>query len=298
MKPFYIYLTFDIDQDFNPGSEDYYNRTAGKFDAFDQEFLGLVECLKGKPFSVFVRSDYQIKSLYGSYDYLLRHNPSLIENIRAKNGELNWHIHLYERQGNDWVPVRAENLAACFRRDYEAVRENALVDSSVVRIGECVMTNELMAQIEACGIRIDSTALPGRMRDDVEKHLDWKTTGNRPYHPSAADYRIPSASNYRVMEVPMSTLLMKASYDNVPILRYFNLSFKTDILFQNFAGYVDEHDMIVTITHPFEVIGQGQHGLIAFSKEEFRENLRRLEQVVSSRGKRPVFRHISEVVGP
>lgn len=296
MNPFYIYLTFDIDQDFNPSSLDYYNRTAGKFDAFGEEFAKLIKVLDGKSFSVFVRSDHQINVLYGRYDYLFSHNPSLIKYIKESNGELNWHIHIYEQEGEEWVPVKDKNLAKCFRIDLAEVKKNPYINWKVVRIGECVMTQELMNEIAANGILIDSTALPGRARDDSEKHFDWQTTTNAPYHPSANDYRISASDKFQLIEAPMTTIKMQASYDKSPMVRYFNLSFKTEVLFQNFAEYVNNNNSLISITHPFEVISKGEHGLISFSKDVFTENLKRLEKEVIKHGKQPVFKHISEMI--
>ena len=173
MENFDIYLTFDIDQDFDPNSTDYYNRTAAKFDSFGAGFQRIIDALDGKAFSVFVRSDHQIKAVYGDYGYLINSNPSLIKSIRQNNGELNWHIHLYEEKDNEWVPVDESRLVSSFQEDLRNVKSIPEINWKIVRIGECVMNNELMAAINAAGIKIDSTALPGRKRDDSEKKLDW-----------------------------------------------------------------------------------------------------------------------------
>lgn len=94
----------------------------------------------------------------------------------------------------------------------------------------------------------------------------------------------------------MTTIKMQASYDKSPMVRYFNLSFKTEVLFQNFAEYVNNNNSLISITHPFEVISKGEHGLISFSKDVFTENLKRLEKEVIKHGKQPVFKHISEMI--
>lgn len=295
MENFDIYLTFDIDQDFDPNSADYYNRSAAKFDSFGSGFQKIIDALGGKAFSVFVRSDHQIKTVYGDYGYLINSNPSLIRSIKSNNGEINWHIHLYEEKGTEWVPVEESRLVSSFEKDLNNVKSIPEINWRIVRIGECVMNNELMAAIDKAGIQIDSTALPGRKRDDDEKKLDWLITGNLPYHPSIDDYRTAGTPSLNVMEAPMVTIPMKASYDKEPISRYVNLSFKTEVLFQNMEEYVNKNHSLLSITHPFEVLSPGTHGLIAYDMNVFHNNIKQLVATVERCGKTPVFKHISEL---
>ncbi len=300
MIDFKIYISFDIDQDFNPDSNaDYYNRTHGKFTSFGENFIEIIDCLEGQPFSVFVRADDQINSLYGSYDYLISNNSNLIQQIKDRGGEINWHIHIYEFDGSDWIQIRDEKkMTATFLSNLKKVRSIKEINTDIVRIGECIMTNKLMNQFNDCGIRIDSTALPGRKRNDKEKYFDWSTSTNQSYFPSPNDYRIAGKprQSLNVLEVPMNTLPVKASYDDRPYFRYFNLSFKTDPLFEHFDDYVRNHDSLVTITHPFEVLANGEHGLISYDLDVFKKNIKILEKRVLLAGKRPVFRKISDLI--
>ena len=71
-----------------------------------------------------------------------------------------------------------------------------LINSQVVRIGECVMNNKLMNAISRSRIKIDSSALPGRKRNDQQKFFDWETTTNDFYYVSKTDYRTSSNDNY------------------------------------------------------------------------------------------------------
>jgi len=295
MEKFDIYLTFDIDQDFDPNSADYYNRSAARFDSFGAGFQKIIDALGGKAFSVFVRSDHQIKSIYGDYGYLVHSNPSLIKSIKDNNGELNWHIHLYEEEGTEWMPVDESRLVSSFEEDLRNVKAIPEINWRIVRIGECVMNGALMEAIDKAGIQIDSTALPGRKRNDDEKKLDWLITGNQPYHPSKDDYRTTGPDAYKVLEAPMVTIPMKASYDKEPISRYVNLSFKTEVLFQNMEEYVMQNNSLLSITHPFEVLSPGTHGLIAYDMDVFRNNIKELVATVERCGKTPVFKHISQL---
>lgn len=295
VKNFDIYLTFDIDQDFNQGSEDFYNRTKAEFKSFGLGFIRLIEELNHLPFSVFLRSDFQIKTLYGAYDYLISNTPEISDRIHGSNGEINWHIHIYEPIGNEWQLVRDENrLLDSFNEDFSHVKKIKEINHQIVRIGECVMSNKLMRTLNDSGIRIDSTALPGRRRDDKEKFFDWESTSNAVYHPSHDDYRVPNDLAYKILEVPMTTINTKAVYDKAPLKRYFNLSFKTDALFYGMDDYIAENDHLVVITHPYEVLADGKHGLISYDIEVFKENVARLIQSVRKKGKIPIFKKISD----
>jgi hypothetical protein len=295
MSDFNIYLTFDIDQDFNPQTNDYYNRTNAEFESFKIGFTSLIDKIGGIPFSVFIRADQQIDSIYGSYDHLFKSNPEVVDKIIQSNGELNWHIHLYKEINKQWTQIREEKeMVEAFIKAYNQVSKILDLNHHIVRIGECVMNNSLMKAICDCGIEIDSTALPGRSRNDLEKYFNWKTTTNHFYQPSIDDYRVPGPVYYNLTEIPMSTLFMKADYDNKPIRRYFNLSFKTEILFQRFDEYIQLHDSIVIITHPFEVLAEGKHGLISFNKDTFSANLAKLKERILANNKKPVFRKISQ----
>lgn len=297
MNDFNIYLTFDIDQDFNPSSADYYNRSRADFKSFQNGFLSLIDKLREIPFSVFLRADRQIKSIYGSYEYLLENNQEIIREIIYANGEINWHAHLYKGNNGKWVQIKNDNdLVDSFLTDHHAVKNIKEINTNIVRIGECVMSNSLMQAINGAGISIDSSALPGRKRNDSEKEFNWELTNNLFYNPSIKDYRISADMCYDVTEVPMSTLLMKTSYDKSPIKRYFNLSFKPDVLFQKFSEYVEAHSDLVIITHPFEVLSAGRHELISYDMKTFENNILTLKEQVIAHGKRPVFKKMSEII--
>lgn len=299
MEDFYIFLTFDIDQDFNPSSDDYYNRTSASFSGFENSILKIINELNNLPFSVFIRADYQIKKIYGSYGYLLEQYPNVINSILKNNGEINWHIHLYKEFNNEWIQIKDElELCDRFSEDFENVKNIRLINSNIVRIGECVMNNQLMKTLNSKHIEIDSSALPKRKRIDNDKYFDWELTSNKFYNPSIKDYRIESdlKNNYKLYEVPMTTIQMKASYDAKSFDRYFNLSFKTDVLFQNIDQYIRKNNYLVTMTHPFEILSDAKHGLISYDLEVFKSNLKTLIKYIEKAGKRPVFKKIGDIL--
>ena len=93
----------------------------------------------------------------------------------------------------------------------------------------------------------------------------------------------------------MTTIPMKTDYDQIPIRRYFNLAFNSEILFQNMLEYIENNSELVTITHPFEIVSHGKHQLISYNSKTFENNLVKLIELVNSRGKTIVFEKISDI---
>ena len=297
METFTIYHTFDIDQDFDPLSDDYYNRDQAHFGGFEEAMPQIITLLEDKPFSVFLRADHQIKKMYGDYGYLIRRYPNVVKNIVENDGEINWHIHLYEQEDGSWQQIKdLDRLYQRFEEDFTTVKEIEEINTDIVRIGECVMDDGLMKLMNRLSIKIDSTALPQRQRDDQEKSFDWSSTKNSLYHPSKRDYRQGGTSHYALLEVPMTTIKMQASYDAEAYYRYINLSFKSDVLFQSMAPFIRDNDALVTITHPFEILKKGVHPLISYDIDTLKENIQRLDQLVRNCGKIPVYKKISDLL--
>lgn len=297
MKDFSIYLTFDIDQDYAPGTGNYFNRSQTNFSSFQNGFMKTIESMDEKAYSVFIRADNQIKESYGSHTHLIENNQNVIDSIHKSNGELNWHIHLYELINDTWSQIVDESkLVDSFMADFHAIKDVDVLNLSILRVGELTMTNRLMKAINDCNIKIDSTALPGRKRDDVDKKFDWLTSTNKNYFPSVNDYRVQGTKNYNVLEVPMTTIPMQATYDLKEIKRYFNLGFRTEVLFQNFPSFIQTNDSLVTISHPFELLPNKEHGLIAYDLGVFKENLKIMERMIREAGKNPVYRKIGDLI--
>ncbi|WP_346353532.1 hypothetical protein [Azotosporobacter soli] len=291
-----MFLTFDVDQDFSIGADDYYNKSKPIFKGMQEGMPRIMEKLQGTPFSVFLRADYQIQQLYGRYAYVAEKHEDVIDDIKRTGGEINWHIHTYERMGAEWGQIIDENkLVERFEEDYENVRMLENIDANVVRVGECVMNNLLMGKMTQLGVKLDSSALPGRRRFDEAKTFDWSRTTNQMYNPSKTDYQVTDNIHFDLLEVPMTTVQMKASYDEKPIQRYFNMAFHTDILFQEMDNYIANNQYLVTITHPYEILNEGSHSLIGYSIDTFAKNLSELVQRIQLAGKRPIFKRIGDL---
>jgi len=144
------------------------------------------------------------------------------------------------------------------------------------RIGEAFGSNAVLAALDELGIHCDSTAMPGRVRKDEERHLDWETTPQEPYHPSSSDYRQPGPDSLGLLEVPMSMVETKADYDERPLRRYVDLSFRHEAIKDGLHSYLTDASLLVTVTHPCAVlpgITNRRHGLLSSDIREFKRNL-------------------------
>jgi hypothetical protein len=220
----------------------------------------------------FVRADEQIQAMHGRCDFLLAEYRHLWESMA--DDEIGWHPHLYsfKRETGKW----SEDSEA--DRQAERIFTGALkgsYDFKSVRIGETLCNNSLMNRLSEFGMSVDSTALPGRR--------NWESTPNHPFHPSKEDHKAPCiirSEELPILEVPMTTMLIRAPYDKGPFLRYVNLSFKSDLfreglefLLTSSRGQTDTF-FLVTVTHPDEVDSRGRsHQLYSFSMDDVRENI-------------------------
>lgn len=224
----------------------------------------------------FVRGDRQIGALFGSPSDLLEKYRAAWEERIARGDEIGFHPHLYRHAAGEW---RQETDAAALREQLTetlAAMRSAGFDPRSSRIGEAFGSNEVMAALDQLGLQCDSTAMPGRVRRDAERQLDWGTTPQQPYHPSTADYRQPGTPKLRLLQVPMSMIETKTDYDRAPLLRYADLSFHHEVLRAGLGAFLATAPLLVTVTHPSTVlpgIAPQPHGLISFDLANFRRNL-------------------------
>lgn len=236
----------------------------------------------------FVRCDDQIEWMTGSSAYLLKRYQNIWARHQEKGDEIAFHPHLYCQEAGRWRQDKDPiTLREQIFRSIEAMR-GAGFHTFVSRIGEAFCSNAVMSALEEVGIRYDSTAMPGRVREDGERNLNWAATPTHTYSPSEKDYRVPGEHERPLQEIPMSMLETLADYDQAPCRRYLDLSFHARALHRGIPALVASADTIVTVTHPSAVLpGNAPHGLLSFSQEVFADNLRALLQESSKQG-RPV----------
>lgn len=249
-----LLVTSDIDQDgLSFGTE----RDALSWNAVEMvPRIAELLAARGLPATWFVRADNQLDEVYGSAAYLFERFDALWSELRAAGHAIAWHPHIYRRAGGTYVvETDGARCAEQLRRVHAALPR----PFTAVRVGEAFHSNESMRALDELGLRIDSTAIPGRKRDDGVRRFDWEPTPNEPYHPSRADYRVAGDDALRILEVPMTSMTIEAPYDSAPLRRYINLAYRSDILAAAFARYLETLDrerdhVIVTIVHPEEAL--------------------------------------------
>jgi hypothetical protein len=243
----------------------------------------------GIRYTFFVRCDNQIRDLYGSPLALYYEHQRLWDELRAARNEFAWHPHLYERRGEAYFPLRSP--AASVRILQETWRDLSRLPFPVVsvRLGEVWHCNEAMRALDSLGLHVDSTALPGRARNDGLRCFDWTPTPNRPYHPSSLDYRVPDRENaLGILEVPITTSPIRTEYDlKGPVPRYLNPVFHPELFRAGLDGYLSElqpnrdYDLVL-IFHPDELTPRTPNGLYSYDWKHFTRNV---EFLVASIGR-------------
>ncbi len=284
-EPLLIALTFDAEMDAFDSSIETADKITWRgieqgIPLIDDMLAGHNDSFGGRACATwFVRCDDQIEHLTGSAAHLLETYKDCWFQHMERGDEIAFHPHLYRLEAGRWKQDNdPKTLKAQIHRTLQAMR-SAGFQSRVSRIGEAFGSNAVMQSLEEAGILCDSTAMPGRVRVDESRSLDWGSSPCFPYHPAESDYRVPGVPARKLLEVPMSMVLTSADYDAVPIARYLDLSFHPRTLSQGLPALIEEATVIVTVTHPSTILSEiatEPHGLLSFSPASFEENLEML----------------------
>lgn len=247
----------------------------------------------------FVRVDDQIAAVHGDAAYLLRAHAAVFERCRARGDVLAWHPHLYCRQGDGWIQETDEDrLESQLRRCHEAfVASCGRPPAS--RIGEAYCSPRIMATLDDLGVPRDATAMPGRVRIDDERTVDWGPTPAEPYRPSIADHRVAGEPARQLVEIPMTMVAVRADYDAEPYLRYIDLSFHPRALGPGLESSIPTMPHLVTMTHPSGVLDDlvsGGHGLVALTISAVAANVATIVEACRRAGRPHRFVTIDELV--
>ena len=276
----YISITFDVENDFSTTSSKNLS-----WKGLDDGIPLILEQLRSiedsfgneMKFTWFVRADNQLKEIYGNAGYLLDRYSHLWKLLLKEGDEVGWHPHIYRRlnSGKWTLEKRDDHLKQKLVESYEAVTRRFSITSA--RMGECFHNNTTIALFESLGIKVDSTALPNRKRNDTERFFDWSCTPNHPYYPSKLDYRVPGKGEdqLNILEVPMTTIKIKTNYDEVPLDRYLNLGFHVHLMRDDIKKLVRKRDILVAVTHPYELVSiyPKKHPLISFDINNARNTI-------------------------
>ncbi len=224
----------------------------------------------------FVRCDDQIEELCGEPAALLHRYDECWRRHEKVGDEIGFHPHLYKKIDGVWRQDTDEGaLSGQIYRAHKAMQEAGYA-GRVSRIGEAFSSVGVMRILDELGVICDSTAMPGRVRQDAVRHLDWSGTPEGPYRPSRADYRVTGADSLSLIEVPMTMMPTRADYDSAPLMRYVDLSFHHRVFRAGLGAVLPTLRVLVTVTHPSTIlsgIAAAPHGLLSFAAADFVKNL-------------------------
>ena len=243
--PLLIALTFDAEADafdtsIGSGAALSWRGIEEGIPLIDGVLAGVRDSANGRANATwFVRCDDHIAQVTGDAAHLLKRYKDCWETHRDAGDEIAFHPHLYRRDDAGWIQ-ETDPLAL----QDQILRSHAAMcaagfESRVSRIGEAYGANAVMTALDELGIRCDSTAMPGRVRKDETRSLDWHGTPDHPYHPSIRDYRVPGIPAHSLLEVPMTMVMTRAAYDKAPLRRYLDLSFHAEALREGVSGHYD-----------------------------------------------------------
>jgi len=234
----------------------------------------------------FVRCDKQLEILYGRGDYLLHKYIGLLRERFNSDDEIAWHAHLYDHDLS--ILQDEKRLLADIQEFYKLFKSHSLHQDSS-RIGRAYCSNHIIKALFKSGIQVDSTAMPGRKRNDEINKFDWETTPLHPYYPSKSDYRIPGKDHFKILEVPFSMIKTMTSYDKKPINRYVNLSFKNSIIKKSLSSFITRNNLLITILHPSELILKKEHPILSFNIDDVKKNIELILYQCDKLGKKVNF---------
>lgn len=267
MQTIYLALTVDLDPDnFDDSIFGLSNKLTWRgIDEGLPEFLEKIHEIKdsfghGPLFTWFVRADRELLDVYGDYNYLFTRYFDFLKKRQDEGDEIGWHPH--EKDFDNLQP------------SYNALEKTDRKFVSV-RVGNSFHSNNFMDFFSKCGFKVDGTALPGRVRNDKERVLDWQGTPEKPYFPSVHDYRLVGGDKcHQILEVPFSMLETQSNKDSKPIKRYLNLSYKHELIRNALLDSILDKDLLVAIIHPSELLkNELKHPIISFDINTVIKNL-------------------------
>ena len=249
-------------------------------------------------FSFFIRADNQIKYRFDRVSYLFDKYRGFWLDVQGRGDEIGWHPHLYRLRGSVWLPQTdgpgvERQLKNCF---VELPMDS--FDIASARIGEGMMTNYAVNTLDRMGIKVDSTALPGRKRNDEERRFNWVKAPSNPYHPSRFDYASPGlpGGSLNLLEIPFTMVRTKAPYDAEPLERYIDLNFNPEILAPGLEAAISNHPFTVAVIHPSFIQGMGEdHELLSPGVDTVKRNIAGLVEAAVNLGRKPRFVRLRDI---
>lgn len=190
-----------------------------------------------------LQADEDIDLATGRPDYIFSQFESIWDKARQEGDEIGWHPHLlrYSRQSRGWIHEVEDRpwVKEMLTQTWSEVKRHGV---KVSRQGMDYADQEIMGLLEEFGLAVDGTAQPGVYRpagggSAVFKifgnlirggrmktlDIDWRGAPERPYHPSADDFRRPGEMN--LLEVPQTMILTRHPLTKSRYLAPWNILF-------------------------------------------------------------------------
>jgi len=224
--------------------------------------------------TLFCRADWQIETEMGDSAWVFKKTKEVLNKVSLKNVKtsLEWHPHLYHFEENKWLLAKNEQIQKRQLLDIYPKLNAEGFEIRCSRIGECFFSSQILTTLSCLGIKIDSSAFPGRNIG----HTDWTSAPTYPYYPLEDNFTKVGTGG--VLEVPFTMIPIRAPYEKKEALRYLNLNFSPSFTLDGIKNH--KGPVFVTIIHPFEILTLGQdftHQLFG-SVDSITENLKLIYQ--------------------
>ena len=175
-------------------------------------------------FGWYFRTDPQIAEVYGRADHVLETYPERVSHLMSMRDYFGVHAHAirWSPKRKIWVHDFADRewLAHCARFSLESFAQWAGRPAERTRWGAGLLTNEIIAALDECGVKIDLTLEPvagwGLTATEVAtsidtspmvgEYTDCRAAPRVPFHPAHHDFRVSDGESGRdLLMVPLST---------------------------------------------------------------------------------------------
>lgn len=237
----------------------------------------------------FFRIDEQISVLFGSAIHMFEKYENEISWLRDNGHEIGWHHHAYTLEQESWRPESDRDIVlAQLMRIAPLARKCGL---TISRMGWGTQSTEITNFLEKSGFVVDSSAMSRPVYPWDKNLKDWEDSPNEPFYPTLGNYKI-AGPRRNLLQVPMTTVELTLEGDTLPnVKRYLNPAYKTEYFKK--ACETVEGELIVTITHPYEIMDSKVNieSPLSFSLKVFEANLIYLSSLEGIR-----FLTISELI--
>jgi hypothetical protein len=162
------------------------------------------------PITWLIRADESVRFCTAAFDSGYVDRRPMWSGLVARGHELGWHFHVMSfdaargRFGFDGDPIWLGAARDALERHFRV---------RATRTGWDYASTPLVRRLDALGIAIDFSALPGQIAwqrvGDDSLVVDWRRCPESPYHPAADDYQQPGA--LALLEVPITPFTNSAA---------------------------------------------------------------------------------------